>query len=334
MKLLKEGIETCAQRAIKKKNMHISCAILAQMNTNNLMIFVDVVRQGSFSQVARHRQVTPSSISRSIQALENELGVRLFQRNTRHLSLTEAGSVYFERIETIVEDLNNAQQAIIDTSEQIQGNVRITAPPSFGTNFIAPRLSQLRIKYPELNIELLLSDQKLDLLAQHIDLAIRQGHLNDSNLIAERFITSQYRVCASPEYIKENGCPKTPEQLKLHQCLLFPFSGFECSWHFRRQKNDVAIQEKESITSIEINSPLIINNGLALRQCAIDGTGIVLLSNWLVDDEIANGRLLNIFPNFQVSATNFTSKISFVYPSRSYVPEKVRAVINFLRESI
>jgi len=304
------------------------------MNTESLQVFVDVVRFGSFSQVARHREIAPSSISRVISTLEKELGARLFQRNTRQLSLTEAGNIYYQRVESIVEELNLAQQAIQDSSRQTQGPIRLTASPSFGITCIAPRLSALHRQHPELRVELLLSDKKNDLFAERIDLAIRQGHLTDSNLVAERFLTSYYRVCASPQYLKEKGMPKSPNDLGQHTCLTFPFSGFEQKWNFRKkpkgQEQPANVQETQSVA---IDSPIVINNGLALKQCAIDDAGIVLLSNWLVDDAIEDGRLKDIFPSFQVSATDFSDKISFVYPSRSYVPEKVRSVMNFLRTS-
>ncbi len=304
------------------------------MNTESLQVFVDVVRFGSFSQVARHRAIAPSSISRIISTLEKELGVRLFQRNTRQLSLTEAGNIYFQRVESIVEELSLARHAIQESSRQTQGPIRITASPSFGITCIAPRLNALHQQHPELKVELLLSDKKNDLFSERIDLAIRQGHLTDSNLVAERFLTSCYRVCASPKYLIQKGTPKIPKDLVQHTCLTFPFSGFDQNWHFRNKTKRVNQKTKQEDTqSVAINSPIVINNGLALKQCAIDGAGIVLLSNWLVDDAIEDGRLKNLFPDFQVSATDFSDKISFVYPSRSYVPEKVRAVMNFLRAS-
>ncbi len=304
------------------------------MNTDNLQVFVDVVRFGSFSQVARHRAIAPSSISRIISTLEKELGVRLFQRNTRQLSLTEAGDIYYQRVESIVEELSLAQQAIQESSRQTQGPIRLAASPSFGITCVAPRLSALHQQHPGLKVELLLSDKKNDLFSERIDLAIRQGHLTDSNLVAERFLTSCYRVCASPSYLSKKGTPKIPSDLTEHTCLTFPFSGFDQNWHFKKRtkEHDVYTNLKD-ITSVAIDSPLVINNGLALKQCAIDGAGIVLLSNWLVDDAIKGGHLQNIFPDFQVSATDFSDKISFVYPSRSFVPEKVRAVMSFFRSS-
>jgi len=152
--------------------------------------------------------------------------------------------------------------------------------------------------------------------------------------VAERFLTSYYRVCASPQYLKENGMPKNSKDLTQHTCLTFPFSGFDQNWHFRKKTKGKSQSTKvEDTQSVAIVSPIVINNGLALKQCAIDGAGIVLLSNWLVDDAIEDGRLTDIFPGHQVSATDFSDKISFVYPSRSYVPEKVRSVMNFFRTS-
>ena len=141
-------------------------------------------------------------------------------------------------------------------------------------------------------------------------------------------------MCASPHYLAQKGTPKSPNELAQHTCLTFPFSGFDQNWHFRKKVEGPEQQASLNNTvSVAIDSPIVINNGLALKQCALDDAGIVLLSNWLVDDAIEDGRLQNLFPGYQVSATDFSDKISFVYPSRSYVPEKVRAVMNFLRAS-
>jgi len=301
------------------------------MDIENLKVFVDVVRQGSFSEVARRRQVSPSSISRTISTLEQELGVRLFQRSTRCLLPTEAGTNYFERIEPLVEELESASQTIQEQTQQARGVVRLTASPSFGISCIAPRLAEFSERHPELSVELTLSDKRVDLMADGIDLAIRQGSLEDSSLVSTRFITSGFRVCASPTYLKAMGHPNTPEALEQHRCMSFPFPGYQSTWRFKplMAKRD----DNTAMITVPINSHMVINNGLALKQCAIDGAGIVLLSDWLVADAIADGQLINLFPDLQATASEFEARMSFVYPSKSYVPEKVRIVMAFLREA-
>ena len=170
------------------------------MDISTLQIFVEVMRQGSFAAVARDRDLDPSSVSRTIAALEKELGVRLFQRTTRRLSPTEAGTVYFERIEPLVEEMQQAIDIALDTAGQPKGTLRVTASVSFGQKCIVPLLPDFGFRYPELAIDLFLTDAVVDLFAERIDLAIRLGLLTDSTLVAQPLMRTRYRVCASPQY--------------------------------------------------------------------------------------------------------------------------------------
>lgn len=296
------------------------------MDINQLQIFLAVVRQGNFSAVARQLDLSPSSISRAITALEHDLGVRLLQRTTRNIALTEAGLRYFERVESLVEELHLAKEDIQEDTDNPKGAIKISASPSFGTVCIAPLLDQFSQHYPELTVELNLTDKRVDLLTDKIDLAIRQGPLDDSSLIAERFLTTHYRVCASPEYLATHGSPETPADLSQHRCLTFPLGEFKTCWKFREK-------HQRNVISVNIHSPLTINNGMALKQCAIESGGIVLLSDWLIHDALREGYLIDVFPQYDISATEFEATISFVYPSRAYVPAKIRLLMAFLRKS-
>lgn len=296
------------------------------MDLGVLQLFVDVMRQGSFAAVARERNLDPSTVSRAIASLELELGIRLFQRTTRQLSPTEAGTTYFERVEPLVEEMQQARSLAVDLSGQPQGKLRITTSVSFGQTCIVPLLPEFAALYPELIIDLLLTDAVVDLLAERVDLAIRLGPLADSTLIAERLMQTRYFVCASDGYLKAWGQPKDPRDIQHHNCLLFPLPGFRSHWIFRDQNGQIA--------DIPVQGRVIISNAVALQQCARAGMGLALLANWLVDQDLFSGRLIDVFPDYEVTATDFNTAAWLLYPSRSYIPRKVQVFIDFLKRSI
>jgi DNA-binding transcriptional LysR family regulator len=322
----------------KPKVLHQSRALIARINDNHgdqlpsvlgvdiavLKLFTDVVKHSSFATVARDRDVDPSSVSRAIAGLETELGIRLFQRTTRKLALTEAGAAYFARIEPLLEELQQAGEFASEIAGEPKGTLRVTASVSFGLKCIVPLLPKFEAQYPELTLDLLLTDQVVDLFTERIDVAIRLGVLADSSLIAQRLMLTHYWVCASPSYVQQYGQPRSPQELSQHQCLLFPLTGFRSQWRFCDRQN----QE----TEVAIHGRTIISNALALQQCAIAGMGIALLPNWLIQVEIDRGDLVNLFPQHQVTATDFNTAAWIVYPSRSYVPLKVRAFSDFLKQ--
>jgi DNA-binding transcriptional LysR family regulator len=296
------------------------------MELSVLQTFVDVVKQGSFAAVARERNVDPSSVSRAIAGLEEELGIRLLQRTTRKLSPTEAGMAYFQRIEPLVEEMQQAIDVAADISGQPKGTLRITASVSFGLKLVVPLLPNFRSMYPDLTVDLLLTDANVDLFTERIDLAIRLGLLADSTLIAQQLMKTRYFVCASPQYLQQWGHPKVPSQIEQHNCLLFPLAGFRSRWRFKNS-------EREE-TEVFVQGHTMISNAVALQQCAIAGMGLALLPNWLIEDDLQNGTLINVFPSYDVTATEFDTVAWLVYPSRAYVPLKVRVFIDFLKQFI
>jgi len=296
------------------------------MDISVLQLFVEVMRQRSFAAVARDRNLDPSSVSRAIAGLEEELGVRLFQRTTRQLSPTEAGIAYFERIEPLVEEMQQAIAIATDISGQPKGVLRITTSTSFGKKCVVPLLPAFQAKYSDLTVDLLLTDAVVDLVAERIDLAIRLGLFSDSTLIAQQLMRTYYFVCASPQYLKKCGQLKKPSDLENHNCLLFPLEGFRSRWIFRDRNDD----ESE----ILVQGRTTISNAIALQQCAIAGMGLALLPNWLIDEDLQTGSLINVFPDYDVTATDFSTAAWLIYPSRAYVPLKVRVFIDFLKNSI
>jgi DNA-binding transcriptional LysR family regulator len=296
------------------------------MDLSVLQIFVEVVRQGSFAAVARDRNIDPSSVSRAIAGLEEEIGVRLFQRTTRQLSPTEAGTIYFERVEPLIEEMQQAIDVATDISGKPKGILRVTASVSFGLKCIVPLLPNFSRMYPDLTVDLLLTDAVVDLFAERIDVAVRLGLLADSTLIAQQLMQTCYFVCASPDYLKQWGQPQKPEDVEQHNCLLFPLAGFRSRWIFRDRNGD----ERE----IQVRGRTFISNAIALQQCAIAGMGLALLPHWLIDEDLRAGKLINLFPDYQVTATDFNTAAWLVYPSRAYIPLKIRVFIDCLKKHI
>ena len=296
------------------------------MDLSALQTFIEVMRQGSFAAVARERNIDPSSVSRSISGLEKELGVRLFQRTTRQLAPTEAGITYFRSIEPLLEEMQQAMDLVTEVSGQPKGRLRITASVSFGIKCIVPLLAEFEAIYPDVSVDLLLTDSRLDLVAERVDLAIRLGKLKDSTLIAQRLISTKYAVCASPYYLKQQGQLHQPEDITQHNCLLFPFPGFNSHWLFRNSQKE--------IIKIPVKGRTVISNAIGLQQCAIAGMGLALLPHWLINNDLDSGALIKVLPSYEATATDFQTSAWLVYPSRSYIPLKVKVFMDFLKRNM
>lgn len=285
-------------------------------------MFVEVARRGSFAAVARDHNMDPSSVSRAVASLEAGLGTRLFQRSTRRMGLTEAGSLYFSRVEALVDELDHARDAVLVASVHPVGTLRLTASVSFGHQCLLPLLPKFRALFPAIKLELLFTDTNLDLVSERVDLAIRLGASLDSSLIGVKLLDIRYRVCASPAYLARARPLRAPEDLAHHSCLSFTLPEFR-RWLFRDSAG--------AVSEVPVDSTVVISSGLALRECALAGMGPTLLANWLIDDDIAQGRLIDPFPSYDVTATNFETAAWLLYPSRTYLPNKVRVMVDFLK---
>ncbi len=294
------------------------------MEIESLRIFVEVMRRGSFAAVATRQNLDPSSVSRTIAALERELGARLFHRTTRRLAPTEAALAYHERVGPMIDELERAALAVNDSGDTPRGTVRLTAPVGFAQDNLVPLLPELARRYPELRFELLLDDAFVDLVEERIDLALRLGTLPESSLIAHRLCDMAYVVCASPEYLRRRGRPRTPADLERHDGLCYPIPRVAPVWRFR--KDDGPIQE------VRVRGRVVARNGAALRQCAVAGMGVLLLTRFTLAEELRAGALVPLLTDWQATLSEFGAAAWMVYPSRSYLPRKVRAVADFLKE--
>jgi DNA-binding transcriptional LysR family regulator len=296
------------------------------MDLNNIQLFVDVVQRNSFAEVARMRNLDPSSVSRSIRKLEDALGFRLFQRTTRKLSPTEAGKSYFRQVEGLVATFLQAGEQALDLSNEPIGNLRVTACTSFGQKMLVPLLPVMRKKYPKLLIDLVLSDSQVDIVEQQIDVAIRFGKKPADDFICKELAPRKFKVCASPAFIKSNHITQNPICLSELECLRFSIPGYRDAWKFRQ------LHKKEF--TVSVSGHLLISHGMTMTASTVAGLGVSLLPDWLCRDELADGSLVNLFPDYECAAADFDTSAWLIYPSRDYMPLKLSAFIDCLKSEI
>ncbi|PHR93684.1 MAG: LysR family transcriptional regulator [Robiginitomaculum sp.] len=296
------------------------------MELSSLRIFVNSVKLGSFAAVARQMGLDPSTVSRSITNLESELGFRVLQRTTRKLSPTEAGSVYLDRIQGLIDGFDLAGEEARDLVNQPQGSLRIAACTSFGPRVLAPLLPKLMELYPDLTIELLLSDQQVDIIKEEIDLAIRFGKRPTGNFISTRLKPRRFHTCASPNFIQKHGRPSQPKDLANLDCIVFRIPGHSAVWKFR--------DKNQQLTEVPITGKLTTLHGTTMTAAALAGVGIAMLPDWLCAQEVKNKSLIDIFPGFVCTGTEFDTSAWLMYPSRQYLPLKVKKFIDFLKHEL
>ncbi len=296
------------------------------MDIEALRLFIDVAEQGSFAAVARVRGADPSSISRPIAILEAELGVRLFQRTTRAMALTEVGERYLRQVRPLVEGLERAGDELDEgqTAGPV-GMLRMTASVAFGQAVVAPLLPRFRESFAGLRVELVLDDGDLDLVAEKIDLAIRLGPSLRGDLIGVKLFETRYRVVVSPDYIARCGQVRDLDDLAQRSCLLFAMPELRKRWVFRRG---------EEVREIGVTGAIVSSNATVLKIAALDGLGPALLADWLVGEELRTGTLVECLPGYQATPTTFETAAWLLYPSRNHLSRKVRLAADFFRQSL
>lgn len=292
------------------------------MELQHLRTFVEVVRQGGFAAAARRLDLSPSKVTRAVAALEASLGTRLLARTSRRIALTDAGSGYLARVAPLIESLDQASDELRTGAQAARGTVRMTASVAYGEAVLVPMLGALHRAHPGLEVELMLSDARLDLVAQRIDVALRLGGSVDPSLIGRRLAPVRHRVCASPSWLKAHRAPRTPADLAELPCLRMTLPGYRSRWTFRPRGGRT--------TSVAVGGWLLTSSALALRRAALDGLGPALLADWLVGEDLRRGRLVDLFVDHEVSATGFDEAVWLVYTSRDLIPRRVRAFIDFV----
>lgn len=288
---------------------------------SSIPIFISVVENGSFSSAAQSLNITKSAVSKRITQLEDELGIRLLNRTTRKLSLTEAGQRYYQYV---IQAYSLAQQGIDAVTElqgQPRGRLKLTAPMSFGVLHIAPLIAEFMTLYPEVDIDLQLEDKMVDLVQQGFDLGIRIGHLPLSNLVAKRLAPCKSVLCASPDYLKHQGTPMRPSELSLHNCLQYSYYRGGNEWRLTTTNHQYSVIPK---------GRLMVNNSEAIRRAVLAGSGIGNLPTFIVGKDIIAGAIDVVLPNYQLPE----HAVYAVFPERKHMPLKVRAFIDFISDKL
>jgi DNA-binding transcriptional LysR family regulator len=284
----------------------------------SIRLFLAVAEEEGFARAARRLGISAAAATRRIAALENALHTRLLARSTRRVSLTAEGEVYREHALGIVEAVEQSHEALRDFDGSPRGRLRVTARSSIGLRIIAPYLPEFRARYPQVSIGLELGDSALDIVAEGFDLAVTIGHLADSSLVARTLAVTDSLVCASPAYLKRRGRPTDPRELKDHECISFRARTGRNTWKF----------SKGSIrTNVGIVAALAVNHGEVLKQMALAGLGVVMVTDWLVQDELKDGSLERLFTDYVIEPRG--TPITALYPSRSHLPQKVRVFLDF-----
>lgn len=287
---------------------------------DSLHTFVAVVEAGSFSAAAARLDRAKSAVSRQVAALESHLGVQLLNRTTRRLSLTEAGREFHERAQRILADLEEAELSVAAEQTALRGRLRLAAPLSFGVLHLAPALAEFLTRHPELVLDLDLDDRRINLVEEGFDLALRIGELVDSSLVARSLAPIRMQLCASPAYLRRHGTPRTPQDLAFHAGLVYGNVPEAQQWRFR----DVA----GKVHSVKVPARLRANNGDVLLRAALDGLGVVVSPTFIAHRALAAGQLVPLLPDYQAPGTSAYA----VYPSRRHLPQRVRALIDFLAQ--
>lgn len=284
-------------------------------------LFIDVVNHGSLSAAGRHRGVSPATVSRIVRSLEFEVGARLLNRTSRQLKLTEAGQLYFTRVERILQMIQEANVGVQDLQSTPQGKLRVHSRILIGNKYVLPGLPEFMLRYPEINIDLLMSNYQVDLVAENIDVDIRIGKLEDSSLIARKLAQSERVICAAPEYLKRSAALGSPQDLINHNCLTYRLTLGRPVWRF--------FSQTEGLIEVPVTGSLQSDNGQALLEAMLFGQGIAIMPDWAVVDALQSGALVRLFPDHQVSHGEFENGVYAVFQQSRQTPVKVRVFIDY-----
>lgn len=285
---------------------------------SDIAVFVKVVDSGSFTKAASRLGLSKSVVSKYVTRLENDLGSQLLQRSTRRLNLTEIGRAFYEHSRRGLMEIEEAEAIVSRLQEAPRGILRLNAPMSFGILHIAPLIPDFLASYPELSIDINFEDRKIDLIEDGFDLAIRIADLSDSSLVARRLAPCRHVVCATPGYLKKNGIPRTPEDLRDHNAITFKYQDSPTQWQF--------LSAGKKVTTVPVSGSIQMNNSLALREAILNDAGITLTPTFIVGEDIKSGKLQAVLTQYQLLEVS----IFAVYHQRRHLSPKVRAFIDFI----
>ena len=285
-----------------------------------MAVFARVVEMESFSGAARDLGLSKSAVSKQVGRLEDRMGLRLLNRTTRRLSLTEAGAAFYQGCRRVVAEAEAAEQAVTRLASAPRGRLKVNAPMSFGVRHLAPALPDFMARYPELTVDLALNDRLVDLVEEGFDVAIRIARLADSSLIARRLAPNRLVLCATPAYLRAHGAPRSIDELKDHACLLYSYQTAGDVWRLCGPGGE---------RRLRITGRVRINNGDALLAAALGGLGVALLPCFICGQDLRAGRLIHVLPEWSSPAD---TAITAVYPASRNLSPKVRVFVDFLAE--
>ncbi len=290
-------------------------------NLNRMMIFYHVVDLGSFTEAAKVLKMAKSAVSRHVTLLEKQVGARLLNRTTRQLNLTEVGRIYFQSCKKIVEETQYMQNEISVLQNQPVGSLKIATTNSLGIQYITPLIVEFMRLYPKLNIELMLQDQVIDMVEENIDVCVRVGWLQNSDLVATKVADSRLVLAASPSYLKQYGPIVTPKDLEKHACVIFSLLPNPTKWTFTQKKQ----QETVSVGAI-----IKTNNAGAVKALLLQGAGASVLSHFIVAEDLREGRLVELLPNYDLGSAG----VYLVYQEKQYKQLKIQLFNDFIKKNL
>ncbi|WP_315834827.1 LysR family transcriptional regulator [Bradyrhizobium prioriisuperbiae] len=295
------------------------------MDIDALATFVDVMRRGSFTAVAKDQNIDPSSISRVVSSLEEELGARLFFRSTRRIVPTEAGNVFFEKVKPIVEQMERAKHAVQEIGKTPAGELRVATSVAFGMMCVLPLLPEFKQAHPDISVDLMLIDRTPDLVAERIDLAVQFAEREKISYPATKLFSTSHSVCAGPQYLEQAGHPLLPVDLSTRQCLLLDTARDGERWTFRRDDEEAQVL---------VNGNLRFSSELAVRQCALANMGPALLPDWMIGADLDDGTLVRVLPDYAVTTGPSDTAAWIIYPSTVYQPAKAVIFSKFMQSRL
>ncbi|WP_320534541.1 LysR family transcriptional regulator [Robbsia andropogonis] len=289
--------------------------------TLQMSVFIAVVDAGSFIGAVDGLRISKAAVSRHVDALEQRLGVRLLQRTTRRLSLTDDGRTFYQRAKEVLAALDDAEAALTSRSAEPGGVIRVNVPLTFGIDHLAPLWPRFLEAHPKVDLDITLNDRVVDLVDEGYDLAVRIGAMPDSTLVSRHLADTRMILCATPAYLSRYGCPQQPLELAEHRVLAYTNGGSRDEWTF----TDAHAHAR----GVRIRPRVYSNNGDTCRAIALGGVGIMLQPRFMLDADLRAGRLVEILPGFRAG----TLGIYAVYPTRKQLPLKVRRLVDFLAMS-
>ncbi|MEC4595027.1 MULTISPECIES: LysR family transcriptional regulator [Nitrospirillum] len=284
-------------------------------------VFATVVARGGFAKAADALNTSPANVTRYVNELETYLGSRLLNRTSRRLSLTEAGEALYERAQTILEEVAEAEALASATTLKPRGRLRVNAPLSFGIRHLAPLWPRFMAQYPDVLLDIALTDRVVDMVEEGFDLGIRISRGGSPTYAARKLATSRNVLCAAPDYLASHGVPKTPDCLASHVRVAYSYTGVPEDW--------VLLDPEGKPVTVRIPIRLMTNNGDTARAAALAGQGIIWQPTFLIGDDLRAGRLVPVLPDHRIPDIDILA----VYPSRRHVSAKVRALIDFLADA-